>query len=76
MRRWQIQQPPKGTLTCLGLVGLFGFYFLVVFVRGDLESVHKVGSMPINQLFAGMISLVGVVGFIGFSSREKLKETT
>ena len=70
MRLWEKHSPPSGTITCLGLIGLFGFYFLIAFVRGDLATVQQVGGMPANQLLAGILSIVGMTGFIWFWKRE------
>lgn len=64
MRHWQNQQPATGSLTCMGLVGLFGFYFLIAFVRGDLTATRHAGTLPVNQLVAGGICIAGVLGLV------------
>lgn len=72
-RLWQTQHPPVGTLTCMGVIGLFGFYGLTAFVRGDLAAVRPIGSFPINQLVSGLICAAGLVGlvWIQYAARQK-----
>ena len=73
-RLWQAQHPPAGTLSCIGVIGLFGFYGLTAFVRGDLTSVHHIGSFPINQLVAGLICVAGLAGLVWIQYAESKKK--
>ena len=60
LRRWSTRSFPPGVISCVGVIGLFGFYFLVAFVRADMISSPHVGGLPINQWLAGLICLGGV----------------
>lgn len=77
MRRWETLQPrpPHGTITSVGLVGLFGSYFLVAFARGDIIATRHIGNISVNQIFSGMICVAGVVGlaWIWYSERRTKK---
>lgn len=62
LQKQQHNKYPTGTLTCVGVAGLFGFYFLIAFVRADVLGTPHVWGIQINQLFAAVLSLAGMIG--------------
>lgn len=76
MRHWQKKQPPPGSITSIGLVGLFGFYFLIAFVRGDMQQTRQIAHVPINQLFAGLICIAGIITLTWIRQHQRRTQAT